>query len=196
MSEINNTAEFGGISDVTTISKGGSNQYHGGVFENHQNSYFAARNTFSATVPKLIMNDFGGLLGWPDLHSEALQRQGQNILFCGLTRGSACPVPAGLGGKRTVAAHCEAAICRCIQPRQGSQRQSLSRATKSRERDYSILPGRAQKYLFPLPNTGPANSIVNNYVQNFPTPIKQRSRRRPNRPKHHVETVGLCPLYL
>jgi hypothetical protein len=27
------------------------------------------------------------------------------------------------------------------------------------------------KYLFPLPNSGPVNSVVNNYVQNFPTPI-------------------------
>jgi hypothetical protein len=29
----------------------------------------------------------------------------------------------------------------------------------------------ALKYLFPLPNTGPANAIVNNYAVNFPTPI-------------------------
>ena len=27
------------------------------------------------------------------------------------------------------------------------------------------------KYLYPVPNTGPANSLVNNYVANFPTPI-------------------------
>src|SRR5437879_8123063 len=65
VSEINNTAEFSGISDVTTISKGGSNQYHGGVFENHQNSALAARNTFSPTVPKVIMNDFGAFPGGP-----------------------------------------------------------------------------------------------------------------------------------
>jgi hypothetical protein len=65
VSEVNNTAEFSGISDITTVSRGGSNQYHGGAFENHQNSAFAARNTFSATVPKLIMNDFGAFFGGP-----------------------------------------------------------------------------------------------------------------------------------
>src|SRR5262249_49050077 len=65
VSEINNTAEFGGISDVTTISKGGTNQFHGGIFENHQNSALAARNTFSSTVPRLIMNDFGAFGGGP-----------------------------------------------------------------------------------------------------------------------------------
>ena len=65
VSEINNTAEYGGISDITTVSRGGTNQYHGGAFENHQNSAFAARNTFSAKVPKVIMNDFGGFFGGP-----------------------------------------------------------------------------------------------------------------------------------
>jgi hypothetical protein len=65
VSEVNNSAEFGGISDVTTISKAGSNQYHGSLFEKHQNSSFAARNTFSAKVPKLTMNDFGGSIGGP-----------------------------------------------------------------------------------------------------------------------------------
>src|SRR5580658_104971 len=34
VSGINNTAEFGGVSDITTISKSGSNSYHGGVYEN------------------------------------------------------------------------------------------------------------------------------------------------------------------
>jgi Carboxypeptidase regulatory-like domain len=65
VSEVNNSAEFGGISDITTISKGGGNQFHGGIFENHQNSALAARDTFSATVPKLIMNDFGAFFGGP-----------------------------------------------------------------------------------------------------------------------------------
>jgi hypothetical protein len=47
------------------FSKSGTNAFHGGVFENHQNGAFAARNTFSATVPKLIMNDFGGFISGP-----------------------------------------------------------------------------------------------------------------------------------
>src|SRR5260370_5353613 len=65
VSEVNNTAEYGGISDITTVSKSGTNALHGGVFENHQNAALSARNTFSATKPKLIMNDFGGYLGGP-----------------------------------------------------------------------------------------------------------------------------------
>src|SRR5215813_10844737 len=65
VSEVNNSAEFSGVSDVTTISKGGTNAWHGGLFENLQNTAFNARNTFSATVPKLIMNDFGASIAGP-----------------------------------------------------------------------------------------------------------------------------------
>jgi hypothetical protein len=42
VSQVNNTAEFGGVSDITTISKSGSNFYHGGVFENLQNTVMIA----------------------------------------------------------------------------------------------------------------------------------------------------------
>lgn len=57
VSEVNNSAEFSGISDVTVISKGGTNTVHGGLFENFQNSSLNARNTFAATIPKLILNN-------------------------------------------------------------------------------------------------------------------------------------------
>src|SRR5215469_5385685 len=65
VSEVNNSAEFGGISDITTISKSGTNAYHGGLFENLQNKVLTARNEFSAFKPKLIMNDFGAYFGGP-----------------------------------------------------------------------------------------------------------------------------------
>jgi len=38
VSEINNAAEYGGVSDITTVSKGGTNALHGGLFENLQNT--------------------------------------------------------------------------------------------------------------------------------------------------------------
>jgi hypothetical protein len=169
VSEINNTAEFGGISDVTTISKGGSNQYHGGVFENHQNSYFAARNTFSATVPKLIMNDFGAFLGGPisipKLYSgkdrtfffadfEALRLPFQQVLVENV------PSLALRSGDLSVYPGTVADLNGTPYPNKQIPMSAISPVSLA-----------IQKYLFPLPNTGPANSIVNNYVQNFPTPI-------------------------
>src|SRR5262245_14905860 len=65
VSETTNPAEFGGVSDITTVSKGGNNAFHGGVFHIHQNRALTARNTFSATKPGLVLNDFGAYLGGP-----------------------------------------------------------------------------------------------------------------------------------
>src|SRR5262249_40890374 len=70
VSEINNAAEFGGVSDITTVSKGGANQLHGGIFENHQNTALNARNPFSATKTKTIMNNYGGFAGGPILKDK------------------------------------------------------------------------------------------------------------------------------
>ena len=46
ISENLNPAEFGGVADVTTVSKSGTNEFHGGVFENVQNTDFNAADTF------------------------------------------------------------------------------------------------------------------------------------------------------
>jgi hypothetical protein len=171
VSEINNTAEFGGISDVTTISKGGSNQFHGSLFENHQNSAFAARNTFSAAVPKLIMNDFGGSIGgpivipklyngrdktfffldWESLRLPFQQVLVENVPSLALRQGDLSIYPAGtvkdLNGT----------------PFPGNQ---------IPQSEINPVSAAVMKYLFPLPNAGPANSVVNNFVENAPTPIK------------------------
>jgi len=59
---------------VTVLTKSGTNQFHGGLWEGHTNSSFAARNYFynatyfataGNTVPKNILNQFGGNLGGP-----------------------------------------------------------------------------------------------------------------------------------
>ncbi len=44
-----NSAEFGGVADITTISKSGTNSVHGGAFENVQNNDLNAADFFSHT---------------------------------------------------------------------------------------------------------------------------------------------------
>src|SRR5215471_15483702 len=169
VSEVNNTAEYGGISDVTTISKGGTNQYHGALFENHQNSAFAARNTFSDTVPKLIMNDFGASFGGPisipKLYSgkdrtfffmdyEGLRLPRQSVLV-----ESVPSVPLRSGN---LSAYSGQVKDLGGTPFAGNQ----IPATRIDPVAAGVL-----KYLFPLPNAGGPNDIANNYVQNFPVPI-------------------------
>jgi Carboxypeptidase regulatory-like domain len=59
------TAEFGraGGSIVTVITKGGTNDYHGSLYDFLRNDVFDARNFFSPQVPELRQNQFGGTFG-------------------------------------------------------------------------------------------------------------------------------------
>ncbi len=61
----NNDAEFGQPSDITVTTKGGSEKFHGGVYEFLQNSYFNASNPLTRSTPRVIANDFGGYIGGP-----------------------------------------------------------------------------------------------------------------------------------
>jgi hypothetical protein len=65
VSETNNNAEFSGVADITTISKAGTNKFHGGIYENLENTVFNAGNSITGNNPKIIMNDFGATLGGP-----------------------------------------------------------------------------------------------------------------------------------
>ena len=61
----NNNAEFSGVADVTTTSKAGTNNFHGGVFENFENTALNAGNPFTGSKQNIHMNDYGGFLGGP-----------------------------------------------------------------------------------------------------------------------------------
>jgi hypothetical protein len=157
VSEINNSAEFGGVSDITTISKSGTNGLHGGAYENLQNTAMNARNPFSPTVSLIHMNDFGGYFGGPIAIPRVYKGKDKSFFFMSYE-------------------HLKL-------PRQQFITQSVP-SLALRNGDLSVyglgqLPLSslspvslaALTYLFPLPNTGPVNAIANNYSVNFPTPI-------------------------
>jgi hypothetical protein len=60
-----NRAEFGGIGNITTVTRTGTNRFHGGAFWYARNSAFDARNTFQAAKPFQNIHNFGGTLGGP-----------------------------------------------------------------------------------------------------------------------------------
>jgi len=75
-------AEYGGVisGQVNLISKSGSNQWHGSLFENYRSHLFNARNPFAVNrrsdgsmSPKNreVFNQFGGSLGGPVLRDRA-----------------------------------------------------------------------------------------------------------------------------
>jgi hypothetical protein len=66
-------ADNGGTAggQVEVISKSGSNQFHGGVFEYVRNNFFDARTPFDPhTLPPLRLNQFGATVGGPILKDK------------------------------------------------------------------------------------------------------------------------------
>jgi hypothetical protein len=63
----NYSAQYGeGGGTITQIvSKSGTNQFHGSLFEFVRNSAFDARNFFATTIPPFRRNEFGGTFGGP-----------------------------------------------------------------------------------------------------------------------------------
>ncbi|MEO6725694.1 MAG: carboxypeptidase-like regulatory domain-containing protein [Blastocatellia bacterium] len=73
VSQINNNAEFAQSGDITTISKTGTNSFHGAGFLYHQNRSLDATNPFTTPnaitgirpKPFKVSNDFGVTVGGP-----------------------------------------------------------------------------------------------------------------------------------
>lgn len=64
--EISNTMS----GNVNLITKSGTNQFHGSLFENNQTENYAARNQFLATKTPLVFNQFGGSFGGPAIKNK------------------------------------------------------------------------------------------------------------------------------
>lgn len=93
------TAEFGRNSGaiINVITKSGSNEFHGNLFEFHRNRALNTRNFFDIAKPSFIRNQFGGTFGGPVVPDKSfffLEYQGTREVR-GITR-SAITVPTAL----------------------------------------------------------------------------------------------------
>ncbi len=66
--------EYGGTGGATTsvVTRSGTNQFHGNVYEFVRNDAFDARNFFSEEVEPLNQNQFGGTIGGPIAQNRLL----------------------------------------------------------------------------------------------------------------------------
>ncbi len=78
---VGNNAEFAEVGDVTTISKSGTNEFHGGLFWYHQNSALNATAFGQQTKPRLISNDFGASIGGPVLIPKLYNGKNKTFFF-------------------------------------------------------------------------------------------------------------------
>lgn len=86
---------------MNAVTKSGTNQFHGDLFEFVRNGAFNARNFFAATQDTLRRNQFGGTIGGPIKKNKLFfffGYQGTRIRTAPPTKISFVPTPAVLAG--------------------------------------------------------------------------------------------------
>jgi hypothetical protein len=167
-----NPAEFGGVADITTISKAGSNHLHGGVFENFQNSYTNAADFFSHMVNEVKMNNFGIYMGGPVVIPKLYNGHDKTFFF------------GSFEALRLPKTQTEIESVPTLDMRNGDLSAYLSAANggaanlltgyPNNQIPASMLSPYSQRVLstfFPLPNYGAPGAIANNYLASFAIPI-------------------------
>lgn len=89
---------------VNVVTKSGTNQWHGDVFEFVRNRAFNARNYFASTVDPLKRNQFGGTIGGPIHHDTTFfffGYQGTRIRSANNATNAILPTAAELKGDFT-----------------------------------------------------------------------------------------------
>lgn len=78
---VGNNAEYGQVGDVTTISKSGTNTFHGDTFWYTQNAALNAVHFGDISKPKLIANDYGASAGGPVIIPKLYNGKDKTFFF-------------------------------------------------------------------------------------------------------------------
>jgi hypothetical protein len=177
VSQINNNAEFAQSGDITTISKGGTNDFHGAVFLYHQNRALDATNPFAPinaatgrrNKPFKVSNNVGVTAGGPVRLPWLYNGRDKTFFFATYeggrlrqqaTRTYSVPPAAWRTGDFS-------GIATVIRdPLTGAQFPG-NRIPANRIHEVSR---KTLELFYPLPNTGSPNSPANNLTGLFPAP--------------------------
>jgi hypothetical protein len=172
ISESLNPAEYGGVADITTISKSGTNTFHGGVFENLQNTAFNASDTFSHQVSPVHMNNFGAYLGGPVIIPGLYNGRDKTFFFAS---GELLRLPKSQTNLLSVPTKAmrNGDLSAYLDPSNGGSGNQLT-GYPGNIISPEQLSSYSQKLLnlyYPLPNYGPPNAVSNNYLATYFIPI-------------------------
>jgi hypothetical protein len=172
VSESNNNAEFSGVADITTVSKAGTIHYHGGLFENNENTVYNSNNPFALSKPRIIMNDFGGTLGGPLKIPHLITEPNRTFFFASfeaLRLPRETPIllsvpSADMRAGNLTSYLASQSVAAIYQPDGVTPIDPANVPV-------SAISANVLQYLFPAPNYGDPGSYANNYQINFPSPI-------------------------
>jgi hypothetical protein len=172
ISETLNPAEYGGVADITTVSKSGTNEFHGGAFENVQNTAFNAADTFSHAVAEDKLNNFGMYLGGPVIFPKLYHGRNRTFFFGSfevlrlpksLTAVLSVPTQAMRNGD----------LSAYLSPSLGGSANQLTGYPGNVIPANQLNPytQKLLNFIYPLPNFGPSDAISNNYLARYAVPI-------------------------
>ncbi|MFZ0589896.1 MAG: TonB-dependent receptor [Bryobacteraceae bacterium] len=164
ISEVLNPAEYGGVADITTVSKSGTNNFHGGAFENLQNSEFNASDTFSHETPTLKMNDFGAYLGGPIIIPHLYNGHDKTFFF-GSFEALRLPKQYTVVESVPTVAMRNGDLSAYSDPLTGYPGNIIPTS------QLNPFSQKILDYFYPLPNYGNTNAVANNYLASFNVPI-------------------------
>ena len=172
ISETLNPAEYGNIADVTTISKSGTNSFHGGLFENLQNTDFNASDYFSHMVSPIHLNNFGAYVGGPVTIPRIYDGHNKTFFFFS---GEVLRLPRGQTAILSVPTQDmrNGDLSAYLSPANGGSDNQLTgyQGNMIPKGQLSSFSQTVLNLWYPLPNYGQPNAISNNFLGNYSLPI-------------------------
>jgi hypothetical protein len=164
----NNTAEFGTIGQVTMISKSGTNDLHGNVFDYYSTPWFRARNPFALARGTGISHVPGGSVGGPVHLPKLYSGRNKSFFFFSFETSRGSPVVDLLNPGVPIPAWRQGDFSRLpggslIYDPQNSQPFPGNRLPANR---INATSTKIQDRFYPLPNAGDPNVFATrNYVE-------------------------------
>ncbi|MGH9722392.1 MAG: carboxypeptidase regulatory-like domain-containing protein, partial [Bryobacteraceae bacterium] len=165
-SVLTNRAEFGGMGNISTVTRAGANRHHAGLFWYWRNSALDARNTFAVTKPFQNIHNYGVAAGGPIKKDKTFYQ----VTFDG-TRGSRnylftsnVPTLSQRQGDFSGVATLRNPFTG-VEPFDGRRIRPEFLTPQAR---------RAQELFFPIPNFGPPTLTAGNYRASFNGPEVHR----------------------
>jgi hypothetical protein len=172
ISETLNPAEYGGVADITTVSKSGTNAFHGGLFENVQNTAFNAADTFSNLVSPVKLNNFGAYVGGPVMFPKLYNGRNKTFFF---TSGEVLRLPKSQTNVLSVPTQAmrNGDLSAYLDPANGGSDNALTGYPGNVIPKSELNPfgQKLLNFFYPLPNFGPPGAIANNYLATYALPI-------------------------
>lgn len=168
----NNTAEYGTIGQVTMISKSGTNEFKGNIFDYYSTPFFRARNPFALARGTGVSHTPGGSIGGPVLIPKLYHGKNRTFFFFSFETGRGSPPTTILNPTVPLPAWRQgnfAGLPAINDPFAGNTPFPGNQIPASR---INATSQKIQDRFFPLPNFGATDTLVaQNYRQNVTSPF-------------------------